>query len=310
VAVRNDDWANTVRRAAVSVRVRVRSVDPRRRDGPDFIIIGAQRAGTTSLYQHLVSHPQVRPPVRKEVQFLSVHWDRGLPWYRRHFPVKQHRNERTCEASPYYLFHSASPVRAAAALPDARFVALLREPSARAVSHYWHNWANGVEPLDMEGAFAAERERLASDRDGTRHRLYSYVTRGLYAEQVARWRDAVGDRLLVLLSDDLFRDPRQTLDRVLAFVGLDRWEPDDFQVHSPHRAIDAPTIPASLARRLQERFAAPNRALAEQLGRDLSEWSGGSSFVHGGPDRTERGVSGHERGGEDAAARGRRASGC
>jgi hypothetical protein len=80
---------------------------------------------------------------------------------------------------------------------------------------------------------AAERDRLAADRDGSAHRLYSYVARGLYAEQVTRWRGAVGDRLLVLLSDDLFRDPRQTFDRVQAFVGLDQWEPSDFQVDSP-----------------------------------------------------------------------------
>ena len=183
----------------------------------------------------------MHPPLRKEVQFLSVHWDRGLPWYH-HFPVAGGPEQRTCEASPYYLFHPAAPVRAAAALPAARFIALLREPSARALSHHAHNRANGVEPLSIEDALAAERDRLDADRDGSAHRLYSYVARGLYAEQVTRWRDAVGDRLLVLLSDDLFRDPRQTFDRVQAFVGLDQWEPVDFQVHSPHRMIDAPAL--------------------------------------------------------------------
>jgi Sulfotransferase domain len=296
--VRNDDWTGGVRRTSVATRVRARGLDPRRRRGPDFVIIGAQRAGTTSLYQHLLRHPQVHPPLRKEVQFLSVHWDRGLPWYHRHFPVARGAEQRTCEASPYYLFHPAAPVRAAAALPDARFIALLREPSARALSHYAHNRANGVEPLSLDDALAAERDRLDADRDGSARRLYSYVARGLYAEQVSRWRDAVGDRLLVLLSDDLFRDPRQTFDRVQAFVGLDQWEPADFQVHSPHRMIDAPPISASLRRRLQEQFAAPNRALAAVLGRDLSEWyddpSPGSSpgaSLTPQPHTTSRGVS-------------------
>jgi hypothetical protein len=292
--VRNDDWTGGVRRTSVATRVGVRALDPRRRRGPDFVIIGAQRAGTTSLYQHLVQHPQVHPPLRKEVQFLSVHWDRGLPWYHRHFPVARGPQRCTCEASPYYLFHPAAPVRAAAALPDARFIALLREPSARALSHYAHNRANGVEPLSIEDAIAGELDRLAADRDGSAHRLYSYVARGLYAEQVTRWREAVGDRLLVLLSDDLFRDPRQTFDRVQAFVGLDQWEPFDFQVHSPHRIIDAPPVSASLRRRLQECFAAPNRVLAEVLGRDLSEWSDGASpgsSLTPEPHTTSRGVS-------------------
>jgi hypothetical protein len=211
--------------------------------------------------------------LRKEVQFLSLHWERGLPWYHRHFPIADRPGQRTCEASPYYLFHDAAPVRAAAALPEARFIALLREPSARAVSHYFHNRANGVEPLSVEDALAAEEERLAADRDGSAHRLFSYQARGLYADQVARWRDAVGDRLLVLLSDDLFHDPRQTFDRVQAFVGLDPWEPDDFQVHSPHRVVGPLPMSASVQRRLQERFADPNRALAALLGRDLGEWS-------------------------------------
>jgi hypothetical protein len=98
----------------------------------------------------------------------------------------------------------------------------------------------------------------------------------------------------VLLSDDLFRDPRQTFDRVQAFVGLDQWEPADFQVHSPHRMIDAPPISASLRRRLQERFAAPNRALAELLGRDLSEWTDDAPIVPGRPDRKQCGGNGHE----------------
>ena len=71
--MRNDDWTGGVRRTSVATRVRARGLDPRRRRGPDFVIIGAQRAGTTSLYQHLVQHPQVHPPLRKEVQFLSVH---------------------------------------------------------------------------------------------------------------------------------------------------------------------------------------------------------------------------------------------
>ena len=112
--MRNDDWSNSARRAAVSVRVRARSVDPRRRGGPHFVIIGAQRAGTTSLYQHLLQHPQVYPPLRKEVQFLSVYWERGLPWYYRHFPVARGPEQRTWEASPDYHLHPDAPRRAAA----------------------------------------------------------------------------------------------------------------------------------------------------------------------------------------------------
>jgi hypothetical protein len=88
---------------------------------------------------------------------------------------------------------------------------------------------------------------------------------------VRRWRAAVGDRLLVLLSDELFEAPRETLGRVQAFIGLDPWEPDDFLVHSPNRSNGA-AVASTTARRLQETFAAPHRELAEVLGRDLSVW--------------------------------------
>jgi hypothetical protein len=238
---------------------------------PAFVIIGAQRAGTTTLYEHLARHPQVRPPVRKEIQFLTLHWHRGLRWYRSNFPIWRGPRQFSGEASPYYLFHPAAPRRAALTLPSARFIALLREPSARAVSHYLHNRANGLEPLDLDEALALEAARLDDDPTGRHHRLYSYVARGLYAEQVRRWRAAVGDRLLVLLSDELFEAPRETLGRVQAFIGLDPWQPDDFPLHSPNRSA-APAIEPTTTRRLQETFAAPNRELEALLGRDLTVW--------------------------------------
>ena len=244
-----------------------RRFDPRDRPLPDFVIIGAQRGGTTALYQHLSQHPAIDPPVRKEIQFLTLHWDRGVDWYRRNFPVLHGPQARTCEASPYYLFHRTAPARAAAALPSTRFVAILREPSARALSHYLHNRANGLESLDFEGALAAEDDRLADDPSGRHHRVYSYATRGLYAEQVRRWQAAVGDRLLVVLNDDLLQDPRRTFDRVQAFVDLEPWEPDDFRAPPASRGALAGISPAT-RRRLQERFAAPNRELAEILDRD------------------------------------------
>jgi hypothetical protein len=259
----------------VDAIVEARTLDPRPRPAPHFVIIGAQRSGTTALYHHLADHPQVRTPLRKEVQFLTLCWDRGLPWYRRHFPVLRDSTLRTFEASPYYLFHPAAPVRAAAALPHSRFIAILREPGARAVSHFRHNQVNGVEPLPIERALDLEEVRLADDPDGRHHRLFSYVGRGLYAEQLRRWQAAVGDRLLVLLTDDLRLEPQRSLDRIFAFVGLGPWEPDGVPMYGP-RPTPAPELAEGLRRRLQERFAAPNRQLAELLGRDLSGWSDGA----------------------------------
>jgi len=240
------------------------------------VIIGGQRCGTTSLFDHLCLHPQVRAPLRKEVQFLTLYWDRGLPWYRRHFPVLHDPRLCALEASPYYLFHPDAPLRAAAALPETRFVALLRDPAERAVSHWFHNRANQLEPLSLTDALDAEKVRLRRDPDGRNHRLYGYVARGEYAEQIRRWRAAVGDRLLVILSEDLFNNPEPTLDRVLDFVGLDPWHGEPFHARGVRRDHAMP-VPDVVRRRLQEHFAAPNRGLVTLCAQDFSVWTDGTA---------------------------------
>jgi hypothetical protein len=272
-----DGFEQLARDVRVRARVGARVMAHRDHPLPDFVIIGAQRSGTTNLYRHLALHPQVRSPLRKEIQFLSLNWERGLPWYRRHFPVRAGgMAEQTFEASPYYLLHPQAPVRAAAALPEARFIALLREPVARATSHYLHNRRAGIEPLSFERALDLETARLHGETAGPNHRRYSYVTRGLYAEQIRRWQDAVGDRLLVVLSEDYFQTPVSTFSQLLSFLGLPEWAPDAFLSDGPGHARPG-DVSEGVRRRLQERFAAPNRELAELLGRDLSAWADSTS---------------------------------
>jgi hypothetical protein len=101
---------------------------------PDFLIIGGQRCGTTSLHHYLAAHPAVRPATGKELQFFSIHHGRGERWYRAHFPPPS-PGTHSFEASPYYLFHPSVPARVAATLPAGRFIALLRDPVVRAYSH-------------------------------------------------------------------------------------------------------------------------------------------------------------------------------
>src|SRR5581483_4847486 len=104
---------------------------------PDFVILGTQRGGTTSLYRWLVSHPDVAPAMKKEVHYFDDHYHHGLRWYRAHFPVRR-AGRITGESSPYMLFHPLAPERAAADLPDrTRFIVLLREPAESAISQYW-----------------------------------------------------------------------------------------------------------------------------------------------------------------------------
>jgi hypothetical protein len=272
---------------------RFRHATSRARILPSFIIIGAQRAGTTSLFDYLCRHPDVAGPTAasediawsKELHFFDDRFSRGVDWYRALFPLALTRRIARAtggdlvagEATPYYLFHPAVPERVAATLPDVRLIALLRDPIERAYSHFQLARRKGREKLSFEDALAAEPERLAEDEpylaDPTyrsrHHRHHSYVARGLYAEQLERWfAQFPREQLLVLRAEDFLARPAEVYGDVLGFLGLRPWQLNDFVPRN--RGSYAPIDPA-LRARLEERFAEPNARLARLLGRDF-DW--------------------------------------
>ncbi len=225
---------------------------------PEFLIIGGQRCGTTSLYRYLAGHPSVRPATGKELQFFSLHHRRGQRWYRAHFPVRP-PGVLSFEASPYYLFDPDVPARAAAMLPQARFVALLRDPAERAYSHYLHSRSYGVEPLSFAEALDAEPARLAAGGHAAR-RQFSYLARGRYAEQLSRWFAHVPrDRVLVVRTEEL----NERYPEILGFLGLDA-APTPGDRHT-RRPAGSPGLTPELRERLRREFAADQAALAALL---------------------------------------------
>lgn len=250
---------------------------------PSFLIIGAQKAGTTSLFRYLAQHPGVRAPRLKEIHFFDLHWHRGPAWYRAHFPLSRpQRPVVTGEASPYYLFHPLAPERAAALLPGARAIALLRNPVDRAFSHFHWEVRYGNERLSFGQAVRREREELApllaggegasglGGFDSPSLRFGSYLARGVYAPQARRWLDHLGpDRLLFLKAEDLFANPAGTFGRVLEFLQLPPEPGIRFQVHNPGRYAGDADVPRE---ELVELFRPHNRELAGLLGMDLHDW--------------------------------------
>ena len=241
---------------------------------PNFLILGAQKAGTTALYAYLRWHPQVTGPSFKEVSFFDRHYARGELWYRAHFPAR--RRSAVGEASPSYLFHPLAPERVARLLPDARLIALLRNPVDRAFSHYQHEVALGREPLSFDEAIAGEDarmrgelERMLDDESYFSHAWwnYTYLARGRYGEQLERWFASFPrEQLLVLLTDELGRDPGGTYGRVLEFLGVEVRELPSYP-RIFEREYEA--LPAETRARLERSFEEPNRRLGELLGRDL-----------------------------------------
>jgi sulfotransferase family protein len=244
---------------------------------PDFLILGAQKAGTTALYAYLRWHPQVTGPSFKEVSFFDRHYARGERWYRAHLPIR--RSGIVGEASPSYLFHPLAPERVARMLPRARLIALLRNPVDRAFSHYQHEVALGREELSFEDALAREDERMQGElermlRDPSyfSHAWWNwtYAARGRYAEQLERWLDAFPrEQLLVLFTEELAADTAGTYRRVLDFLGVDARGLDSYPriFEREYGGMD----PATRIR-LEGEFAEPNRRLGELLERELP-WS-------------------------------------
>lgn len=251
---------------------------------PDFVIIGAQRSGTTALYSYLTSHPQVVPSIRKEVHYFDLNHQRGLRWYRSFFPFRSTLGQRsrgnapcgiTGEASPYYLFHPLVPSRMVHDLPSTRIIAILRHPVERAYSHYRHEVAQGREACSFEEAIAAEASRcgedfrrLARGQDpGVAHRRYSYVARGFYAEQLERWFSYFPrEQVLIVSSEDLRAESANVYRRTTAFLGLSTQYQPPFRVQNVGKPA---VLPLHVASTLTEYFAEPNERLFELIGREL-----------------------------------------
>ena len=199
---------------------------------PDFIIIGAQKSGTTSLFAYLRQHPQLFPSSKKEVLFFNNpdHFIRGEAWYRAHFPLRKSLSldAKTYEASPHYMYHPLAPKRIYDLIPDVKIIAVLRNPAERAISNYFHVKWNSREPLPLYEALQEEEKRLepalkAEDYSSEVLRFYSYKRRGLYKEQLERYLDYFPwEQILVLNSEALFREPEASLRQIFDFVGVDR----------------------------------------------------------------------------------------
>lgn len=248
---------------------------------PDFLIIGTQKGGTTSLHDQLCAHPLVLPPVQKEVHYFTHNATRPESWYRSHFPAAARhapagRRAVTGEATPYYLFHPGAPARARSLLPAVRLIVLLRDPVARALSHHNHELALGYEDLPFESALAAEdgrlageAERLAADPRATSHahQHFSYVARGRYADQLERWLEHYSrQQLLVLISEEFFADPARVTLEAQRFLALPEEPPQSL---APRNARRYARVDDRLRRRLAGLFTDQNDRLSRLLDRDL-----------------------------------------
>lgn len=251
---------------------------------PGFLICGAQRCGTTTMYRTLSQHPQVLKAVlHKGVHYFDTGYLRGRGWYQAHFPLRvtaqrvarrTGKTPITFESSPYYLFHPLAAQRIAHDLPDVKIIVLLRDPVERAYSAHAHELARGFETEPFERAIELEDERLAGEEErlvadasynSPRHQHQGYLHRGRYLRQLLRMTQAVGrDRVLVLDAGDFFSDPEPVWRETVSFLGIaddrvPKFEQNNARPRSP--------MADSMRQALSERFVSDDEALAQWWGR-------------------------------------------
>lgn len=255
---------------------------------PDWLIIGTQKGGTTSLYEYLVTHPDVGGASRKEVHFFDLKWEKGVDWYRAHFPTAlqaQARERETgrpfhvLEGTPYYMFHPAAPERVRQVLPQVRLMAVLRNPVDRALSHYHHERRARREPLSFEEAVEQETERLlgtdgdletADETARKHHWRHAYLARGRYAEQLERWlRVFPREQLLILNSERFYADTAGEMERVMHWLGVPPIHTATYDRRNAGGAYGK--LDPDTRQRLEAYFAPHNERLFDLLG-ERWEW--------------------------------------
>jgi Sulfotransferase domain len=269
---------------------------------PTFLVIGAMRSGTTTLARSLGGHPEVFIPPEKEIHYFDQNFDKPIDWYRGWFEAADGL-PAVGEATATYMYERDAPERMAGVVPDARLVAILRNPIDRAYSHYWHERNLRRETLSFREALSAEPERTATAEVLPRLR-FAYLDRSRYLPQLQRvCAHFPRERVHVLILEDFQRDPSTHYGRLCRFLGVvDTFSPPDlgrvFNRYASYRSarlrawtrrlpweparrlvgrlnirgFEYPPMDADLRRELRSKFAEDNAALAEWLGHDLSVW--------------------------------------
>ena len=205
---------------------------------PNFLIIGAAKAGTNALYHYLRQHPQIYMSPWKEPKFFAFETEADLGFraangrdapvnasvildqtaYEELFDDARDGELARGEASTHYLYVEKSPGRIKTLIPDARLIAVLRNPVDRAFSSYQHLVRDELEPLDFGAALDAEPQRIAEHYAY----LYRYTDMGFYSQQLDRYEKTFSEnQLCVLLYDDLRSDPEGTCRQIFSFLGVD-----------------------------------------------------------------------------------------
>jgi tetratricopeptide (TPR) repeat protein len=234
---------------------------------PDFIILGAAKCGTTSLFEYLKQHPQILLPHKKEIDFFSKYFHRGRDWYLSHFSsIAEANNFITGEASTRYFDCAEVDVKIKQMLPQTKLIILLRNPVERTISDYYHHVNRGVETRTLQEIVtstqlflkkATKRELAYTDSE------FNYILTSIYYPKIQRWINQFDrEQILVIASESLFQDPRSVMTKVFQFLDVDFY---DSNKYNQYNIGSYPKVADELKQNLHDIFQSYNRQLEEYL---------------------------------------------
>jgi hypothetical protein len=173
---------------------------------PNFIIIGAQKSGTTWLYEILKTHPKIKMAHdRKEVHFFDRYFDRGIKWYKERFPYDE--NFLIGEATPKYIYDKEVPKRIYNNIPEVKLILSLRNPIERAYSQY---------------KYLVQEDNYQQDFKQAIKEYPDILKRGLYFEQIERYLNFFErNQLTIIIFEEMITKEEEKLNEIADFLNLD-----------------------------------------------------------------------------------------
>ena len=253
---------------------------------PDFLIIGAAKSGTTSLFEHLIKHPSIFPPLAQQPNFFTSNFHNGESWYRSYFPsiitknITQTIKKKkflTGEASTQYYWYPHAAKRAKSLLPNAKIILLLRNPIDRSYSQYQMEFSKGNEELiSFEDAIEQENERIKDEYDKMLHdenyysnqyTIQSYITKSIYVNYIEEWfKYFPREQFLFLNSEDFNSNTSKVYKQTLNFLNVSEI---DFKKYEVFRAAKYQEMNPSTRKKLSEFFKPHNEKLYKLINQNF-----------------------------------------
>lgn len=241
----------------------------KKESGPDFIIAGASKSGTSSIYYYLNHHPQILFSHKKEIDFYWKNFERGLDWYLAHFPTITDRPDfLTGEATPNYLRFPQVAQRIKDTFPQVKIIILLRNPIDRAISWHYHKLNSGLTNQDLATAIAEEIDRLSTVSEAEIINTGFYnpdnIMSSLYIYKIKAWIELLGrEQFLILKSEEFYLNPLEIMKKVFQFLGLSNCP---LKYYPKVNSGSYNQVNPKLRQTLADYFAPYNQQLEEYLG--------------------------------------------